>query len=241
MERLGNRPRHVRSAAGEIRRVAGHQQDRHVGADRGDVRREREPVHRARHHHVRKHKIESISRRDQAGGVIAARRRRDAMARTDKDGACEREDLGGVVHHEDTKRSRRRIGRRGTCRRVAHRSSRGPSRGSEGQEDPHARAAPGRALELYVAGGLAREAEHLRQAKPRSLAVRLGGEERFEDARQISRRDPGARVLDRDRDETARARLQVRGERLGIQHLLGDGDGKLAALWHRVASIEGRG
>ncbi len=80
------------------------------------------------------------------------------------------------------------------------------------QIDGEGRAVSERAGDLDVAVGLLDEAERLAQAEAGSLADLLGREERLEDRVEIFRRDAGAGILDRDRDEVAAARgLRAQG------------------------------
>ncbi len=141
--------------------------------------------------------------------------------------------LGIVFHDQDAGARHGRFDRaRDFGGRVPH------GRSDTGKVEREASSGSHDALDLDLAARLARKAEHLRKAEPRSGSHRFLREEWLEDTLALVGRNAGSGVLDGYRDKSAwRFRpLAYCGNSLGAAQA----DGKPAIALHRVARIQGQ-
>ncbi len=107
-----------------------------------------------------------------------------------------------------------------------------------GQVELHGRALAHLAVDLAVAIGLPGEAVDHRQAKPRALADRLGGEERVEGALDHLGRHAGTGVGDADADVLAGTHAARVGSVGAVEVCVAGLDGERATVGHGVAGID---
>src|SRR5262249_53551745 len=95
------------------------------------------------------------------------------------------------------------------------------------------------AVDLDMAAGLLDEAIDLAEAEARAASLGLGREERLEGARDDVRAPAAAGVADAAHAVLARGDLAVLRGIGVVEEGVGDLDGELAAVRHRVARVDG--
>ncbi|CAA9532424.1 MAG: hypothetical protein AVDCRST_MAG91-3088, partial [uncultured Sphingomonadaceae bacterium] len=216
---------------------AGGEQDAELGEAAHRFLRKAEPVHPARHDHVREQEIDAVSVAFENGQrLLRVGRRQHRVTVRGQILLRERQHVRAVVHRQDGARAVRR-GRADDVRRGDGFLHRSRALNRHGQDQPHGGAAAGLAVDLHASVRLLGETVHHGEAEAGPLALALGGEEGFHRPVTDMRRHPLALVGDGERHIVARREAAVPGRAL-VERQRARGDRHHAASRHRVARVD---